>query len=89
MGKPAPNPEPGRRRVPRRDDRGWHQRLKDSHDVGLLIGLLCVELIVWALLARAVVGNRTVTRFDYALPDTVPASYPYNHVDHFHNQQRQ
>lgn len=82
---------PGKRpaKIPRRDDRPWRQRLTDSRDVGLMIGLLCVELIVWALVARAVIGNRTITRFDYALPDTVPASYPYNHVNHFHNQQRQ
>lgn len=89
MGKPKANSPPRRPRIARRDDRSWQQRLGDSHAVALYIGGLCVELIVWALLARAVIGNRTITRFDYALPDTVPASYPYNHVNHFHNQQRQ
>ncbi|MGH9489215.1 MAG: hypothetical protein ACRD17_01780 [Terriglobales bacterium] len=77
------------RPIIRRDDRNWYQRVRDSHDVGLYIGVLCTELIIWALLALAVVGNRTLTRFHYYLPDTVPASYPYNHVNHFHNQQRQ
>ncbi|MGH9533393.1 MAG: hypothetical protein ACRD2E_00885 [Terriglobales bacterium] len=78
-----------RTRVTREDLRGWDQRLRDGHTVGLYIGVLCTELIIWALLAWAVVGNRTITRFKYYLPDTVPASYPYNGVMHFHRQQRQ
>jgi hypothetical protein len=74
---------------PREDSRSWDQRLRDGHVVGLYVGVLCVEIIVWSLLAWAVIGNRTITKFRYYLPATTPAAYPYNSVTHYHGQQRQ
>lgn len=71
-------------RIERYDPRPWHARTKDSFAVwGLILGL-CTELIVWALIALASVGNHTITEFKYYIPNPIPAAQPYNEVVEHH-----
>lgn len=75
--------------VRRIDHRPWQKRLHDHYVVwGFILGL-SAELIIWALIAYASIGNQTIKEFKYYIPDPTPSVVPYNEVDHRTGQQSQ
>lgn len=72
----------------RPDPRPLDQRMYDFVRVWLYIVGLSVGLAVWALIAWAAIGNTYITYPDYALPNPIPASQPYNTVGTYQRLQR-
>lgn len=70
----ATEPE-GRASDGRLDPRPPRQRLRESIETWSYIFGLSVLALVFALVCYNIVGNTTMHEFNYALPDTTPASH--------------
>src|SRR5487761_1741393 len=62
------------------DGRSPARRLRDEYEVWACIaGLACLSL-GWALIAWAAIGNTTLHRFHYAIPNPTPAAHDFNYA---------